>query len=634
MPDYRSMTEEELDALLAEDTTTVNDLLKDAGGYLKKNLDLPAGIGGALAGAAAGSVVPVVGTIAGGILGGALGTGLGSAASDVLEDGEVDVMDVVGSVGTSLAIDAATLGLGKIVSPIARSLGMTPQSLLNAGKKKGLQLADELLDINKVQGGTLDSIRITQQFLESEGGSLSAAQTGQASAWRRLFEGIGDIGLVSGRTARARVAQNNKIILDSVDELSARAGDNLYTADSIGEELFGIIETGKQAATKLYGDGLDNIIKETGNARINIGQIKGALVAFKKKYNSPLGTSLTKSVQDQADRLIMDLTNSPEVATLLNKNVKEATVGQIIAFQKRVGSLIDEAMPNSATANPVAARQLTELSQMIKGGVYRSLKNHSPNVAATYKTMNKAYGKTTQGLLPKINSRFATAAKNEDYHAIGNMLLSNKNNSKITAMMKSVDTAYEAAAKAGIKPQEGVAKTAVAAKKKIKEAYMQNVFASLTRSTDPTTFGKFASDALKSDNAKKSLTILGAEDFGRYKMLMNTLIDNAQGAESTMFGLAFRQRETAGVAGLLGAGGAGAAMSSVPLLAGVLLLPEVMGRMATSPAAVNKLLSLNQNITKFTDPKALAIAVDDIVKLAIPDEEERKQLGADIETGY
>ena len=101
-----------------------------------------------------------------------------------------------------------------------------------------------------------------------------------------------------------------------------------------------------------------------------------------------------------------------------------------------------------------------------------------------------------------------------------------------------------------------------------------------------------------------------------------------------MFGLAFRQRETAGVAGLLGAGGAGAIFSSVPALAGVLLVPEVLGRLATSPRAVNKLLSLNQNITKFTDPKALAIAVNDIVKLAIPDEEERKQLGADLETGY
>ena len=101
-----------------------------------------------------------------------------------------------------------------------------------------------------------------------------------------------------------------------------------------------------------------------------------------------------------------------------------------------------------------------------------------------------------------------------------------------------------------------------------------------------------------------------------------------------MFGLAFRQRETAGVAGLLGAGGAGAALTSAPALAGVLLLPEVMGRWATNPKAVNKLLSLNQNITKFTDAKSLALAVDDIIKLAIPDEEERKQLGADIELGY
>lgn len=633
MTDFDKMTEEELVKWIAENDPDRRTMFRDAGDYLKENLDLPGGIGGALAGAAAGSAVPVVGTIAGGIIGGALGTGLGSAASDVLEDGEVDALDVAGSVAGSVAIDLATLGLGKVISPIAKSLGMTPQSLLNASKKKGLQLADELLDINKVEGGTLDSIRITQQFLESEGGSLSAVQTGQSGFWRSLGEGIGNIGILSGRTARARVAQNNKIILDSVDELTARSGATPQTAEAIGEELFGIIESGKQAATKIYGEGLDSIVKQTGDRRINIGQIKGALTAFKKKYDSPLGSSLTKSVEKQADQLIMDLTNSPEVATLLNKNVKEATVGQLIDFQKRVGNLIDEAMPNSAGANPVAVRQLTELSQMIKGGVYRSLRNHSPEVAKTYKTMNKVYSNTTKNLLPKINKNFANAAKNGDYHALGNMLLTNKNNSKIKAMIDSVDTAYEQLAKAGIKPQ-GVAKTAEAAKKKIKEGYMQNVFKTLTVDADPTKFVKFARDAMHPENAQKSLTILGKEDFGRYKLLMNAIVDSSKGAEDTMFGLAFRQRETAGVSGLLGAGGVGAAFSAAPQLAAILLIPEFLGRVSTSPKAVNKLLSLNQNITKFTDPKALAIAVDDIVKLAIPDEEERKQLGADIETGY
>ena len=633
MPDFDSMSRQELDEWRNKNDPARRTMLRDAGDYLKENLDLPGGIGGALAGAAVGSAVPVVGTIAGGIIGGALGTGLGSAASDVLEDGEVDVADVAGSVAGSVAIDVATLGLGKAIKPIAKSLGLTSDALLNASQKKGLQLADELLDINKVQGGTLDSIRITQQFLESEGGSLSASQTGQALFWRRLGEGIGNIGILSGRTARARVAQNNKIILDSVEELTGRAGGTPETAELVGQELFGIIEAGKQAATKIYGEGLDSIIKQTGDRRINIGQVKGALQAFKKKYDSELGSSLTKSVEKQADQLIMDLTNSPEVATLLNKNVKEATVGQLIDFQKRVGNLIDEAMPNSAGANPVAVRQLTELSQMIKGGVYRSLRNHSPEVAKTYKTMNKVYSNTTKNLIPKINKNFVNAAKNDSYDALGNILLTSKNNSKVRALMNSVDTAYEALAKSGVKPQ-GVAKTAAEAKKKIKQGYMQNVFRTLTADADPTKFVKFARDALQPEQTAKALTILGKEDFGRYKMLMNAIVDSSKGAEDTMFGLAFRQRETAGVSGLLGAGSVGAAFTAAPQLAGILLIPEFLGRVSTSPKAVNKLLSLNQNITKFTDAKSLALAVDDIIKIAIPDEEERKQLGADIESGY
>ena len=637
MVDLKSMSDDELRKFIEERENSIQQrqdkeeqsFISDVGGYLKENLDLPAGIGGALAGAVAGSAVPVVGTIAGGVIGGALGTGIGSAASDVIEDGEVDALDVAGSVGTSLALDAITLGAFKFLKPIAKTLGIAPKSLLKTPEKKGLQLADELVDINKLEAGSLDSIRATQQFLQSQGGSLSASQTGQARMLRRLAEGIGDIGILSGRTAKARVAKNNKIILDSVEELTARAGSPQIAAD-IGNELFGIIEAGKQAATKIYGEGLESIAKKTGNRRINIGQVKGALMAFKKRYESPLGSNLTKSVEKQADDLILDLTNSPEVSNLINKNVKEATVDQLISFQKRVGNLIDEAMPNSANANPVAVRQLTELSQMVKGGVYRSLRNHSPEIAKDYKDMNKIYSNTTQNLLPKINKNFANFAKKEDYHAIGNMLLTNKNNSKIKALMNSVDTAYGQLAKAGIKP-EGVAKTAAVAKKKIKESYMQEVFKSLTPDKDPLSFAKNAREALQAESAAKSTTILGKKDFGRYKLLLNTLIDNSKGVENTMFGLAFRARETSGIAGVLGATAGYSAGSSIGMLAGVLLFPEFLGRVATNPTAVNKLLNLNQNAVKFKSPETFAVAVDDFLKTTFPNEEERKELGFDIQ---
>ena len=292
--------------------------------------------------------------------------------------------------------------------------------------------------------------------------------------------------------------------------------------------------------------------------------------------------------------------------------------------------MIDEAMPNSANANPVAVRQLTQLSQAVKKGINKSIKRRSPNLASAYNELNKTYGATMQGLLPRINSRFATAAKNSDYHAIGNMLLNNNNVSKIKAMMNSVDTAYQTAAKAGLKP-EGAAKTALQAKRKISEAYMQNVFKTMTRESDPTKFGNFARNQLTAESLAKSKAILNAKDFGRYKMLLNVISDNSKGVENTMFGLAFRQRETAGVAGLLGAGGAGAVFSSIPMLAGILVLPEVLGRIATNSKAVNKLISLNKNAIKFKSPENLAYSVNDIIKTAFPNEEERKELGFDIQ---
>jgi hypothetical protein len=241
--------------------------------------------------------------------------------------------------------------------------------------------------------------------------------------------------------------------------------------------------------------------------------------------------------------------------------------------------------------------------------------------------MNKTYGSTMQGLLPKINSSFIAAAEKSDYDTLGRLLVNNTNNSKVGAMMSSIDEAYKTMGKKGV--PKGSPKNAKEAKKAVRQAYVSNMFRDINDQTDFTTYSKMAADLSHPESAKKARMIMG-EEYSTYKKLINAISDTSGGNPSLGFQLAVRQKELGAIAQVGGAAGVGAT-GALGTMAAVLLLPAIAGNLATNRNAVNALLGLNAKIARgVINDESVALGVSNILKMAIPDQEERDAIGVDI----
>ena len=160
--------------------------------WLMQNLDLPSGIAGSIAGAKMGAPFGIPGIVAGGIAGGALGTFGGSLLSDVVSEDELDFAKATEEALFSAGFDVATIGAGKYVKSgyfaAKEALGFTPKEVA----------ADIIKTVKQGQEtGTLESLRATQDILQSKGASLTRFQTGQASAIEVFSEKLANAGIFS-----------------------------------------------------------------------------------------------------------------------------------------------------------------------------------------------------------------------------------------------------------------------------------------------------------------------------------------------------------------------------------------------------------------------------------------------------
>lgn len=611
MTDYSKLTDDELNALILKGGgSTTGDMIEDqsffsdVGGYLKENLEVPASIGGALAGAAAGSAVPVVGTIAGGIIGGAAGAFGGSLASDVVTGEELDLGDAAKEAALSATFDVATLGAGKVLRPVAKSLDIPVGNLFRRGlgiAPKTPSVRQRIVNFDDIEANTPESLRITQEFLLSKGGGgLSAAQTGQAGAVRKIAEGIGDTGLFSGIFAKNRIDANNQVIKDAIDELIDTGMDigASRTIGGVGEVVAGAIETGRSAAKSLYKDGLNNIIKEYGKKKTSTKPVAAALEAFEKRYRTDLGSKIGRKTLKEADKIYGNLFKKSGAY----KRAKTANIDSLIQLQKDVTNMIQKAMPNGKNADPKAVKDLTKLNKALQSGVETALKNISPNAASAYKQMNKVYSETMTDLFPKINSRIIAASEKGDYDTIGKLLVTGTNKSKIGNMMSSIDAAFAAAKKAKVKLPDGVPQNAKQAKKFVRQGYVQELFRGIDDATDFTRFGKMAKDLNSPEVAARAKIILG-EDYGNFRRIVNAIADTSRKQKGTLFDLAIRQRELGAAAavptGIQAALGVGAAsVGGLGMGAMVFLTPMVLSKIATNRFAVNRLLALNEQVAR------------------------------------
>jgi hypothetical protein len=678
MADYSGYSLEELRKMRAELGGTP---MEEEGNWLTRNLDVPASmagsVGGAMTGAAIGSAVPVVGTaiggIIGGIAGGALGAGAGSVVSDLALEESVDWREAADKAVESAAWDAALMGAGKALRPMFRAVGGTAMAdLIKSGgyklfNAKQPTLADDLIDMEGIQAGSIEAARLTQDALvkRSQGkGGLSAVQTGQASAVRRFFEFFGDTGLLSRNISESRVVANNKVITEMAEELTDlgyKSSDT--TMAKVGEKVYGIIEAGRAVASKAYGEGLDRIIAENGTRQVSAAPLKNALLSFQKRNSGALGSDLQKGTKGVVSDLLSDVTKTvpkkvdpragmkklggraatssaireteDELAVFATSTAKSTDIASLLNFQKKVNKRVEEALPSGKNADPASYRELSMLSSDIKDAIQLTLGKFSPNTASSFKRLNKEFGETAQNLLPKINKNVIANGDKDSFKALGQLLIKPNDTNKITAMMNSIDEAYAVAkgVKGGMK--DAPIRELEKAKKLVRQGYLENVFKDLVDGNDFVKFQNKVDGLFDKEGLEKAKAIMG-EDFNEYKKALLIMSTARGGGDKTLFDLALRQRELTAVSGAQLVG-SGAASALNPLFAAaVFTLPTVMAKIATNKAAVNRLLSVSKQvekngITELTTPLILANLGKVIGALS---EEDQDDIRKDINSYY
>ena len=564
-----------------EPATGLDRDLQRVGNFLTDNIDTGSSIGGAVAGAAAGSVLGPVGTIVGGVAGGALGAFGGTLAEQEVKGEEIDVSKATEEAAMSAAIDVATFGAGKVLRPIAKALGVTPDSVL------GRLLPTDAKDLKL---GSLESRRQTQQILEEGGGTLSASQTGQASVLRKLGENISEQGILSGRQARQRTLKNAEILEQRAQQMIDDIDPSLAgSTDEVGMSIYNIISTGREAAFDVYDTQLTKIMSEYGTTPMSTKRMRDAIDNFLDENSaSGIGTTLTdgtlaaiKDIKKLYEGKVLPLDSIMKAQKIVNREIRSA--GQF----------------GGGKFNTDVERELTELNNVLKDAVLATMKVRNPKLATDYTILNKTYGDTMNSLLPEINQNIVSAAGKQDYQTMGTLLMKATNISRVEAMMNSIDTAFKAlsSAKPATLAKLNV-KTPEQAKSIIRQSYLADFFGQAIEEGNIYKLSNVAKSLGRPTTEKKFKAILG-DQYVPFKALMNAIAESGGKTGGSILGLALRSRE----AGIITGGQfqtsvAGEIYGKLGMAASVLGIPEILGRISTNRKAVKKLLALEEQFRK------------------------------------
>jgi hypothetical protein len=634
--DLSQLSDEDLDNLLANNISALSDEalqvispskptgLERLGGFLGENLEIPGAIAGAGAGAAIGTaVLPGIGTIIGGIIGGATGSFGGSLASNAYQDEALDFEDALSEAKTSVIFDAATLGLGKVVRPIAKAIKINTSDLIASARMAAPKPPDlRMLDMEGIIPGSPESVELTQRLLGSEGASLSAAQTGQASYLRTTAEEIGRIGIFSGSNEKKRAEAVNSVLQKTAQSLIDGINPTLAKdVSGVGETIYGIIEAGRQSASKIFGEEQNKLLTKYGNSNLPVSSIKKTLDDFLKRNSDPtLGNMLPKATQDAASDLLRKL-----------EDVNIVPLSTIFNLEKMLSRNIDQAMPGNQLADPTAVRTLSELRNSITNATESLLSNRLPQMGSAYKSLKSNYSQSMDDLLPVLNRGVLSSAKKGDYEKIGKLLLRQTDSNKINKMLASIDRAFADIQKAG-KLGDMDVKTAAQAKKIIAQSFAKEQF--LDAATGMIDFKNLAavSQKLSKQSEQSRIKAVMGDSYDSFKLLSNAIYDSSQQGRSGLFNLAIRSQEINSLGKLAqgaAAGGVGATVG-IPLAIATLTIPSVFSKLATNKAAVNRLVALDKQIEKASAPTAEFISSNIAKIIEQLDENDQQSIREDI----
>ena len=634
----------------------------EVGEYLERNLDVitgPAlGIGVGI-GVTALTANPPLG-IAAGIAAGGGGTYGGVVLSDYIADEEDKNDDIhykaTQAALTSIGIDIATLGLGKLVKPgyfaAKKALGFTPE-----------ETAEEIIRLSErgiADAGTTESLRASQQILQqgSETGrtaTLLPTQLGEegASFIQRFSQSIAESGYLSSGDFIKNSQSINEIVSDGLSDIFNRSGQSVGLEPSnIGRLMTEVVTMGKKAASANYGRALNQVETFLGTKQVATKPIVDQMKKFlddgliegleEAKVLNELDSSTVSYIQSAIDDL-------SEVNTIPAKS--------LIRIEKALAQEIEKLGDFSSQAfNSAAERQLLQLSSELKNTVSKQLENLSPEASALYSATKTEYAKNMGGILPKINANFINKANlgpntQGNFEALGNMLLQTKaggNNDQLRAFFSSIDQAFDVAGKdiaarkaAGeeLGASGVVFSNAKQAKQAIRQGYLKKLFPSLGGDFDITQYSK-AYKSFQDPKQAERLKIVFGEDYNATKQLVNLMHEASVRGEASNFGSLMIQArqltasgqalELAGTVGTLGLAATGTGDPATYLgAAAILLSPKLLSKVVLNPAKVNKLLALS--VKRYPTETAFTAAAIKLAESIMSDmsEQERNELKAE-----
>lgn len=585
-------------------TTGEGFSVSDVGDYLQANMELPMGIGGAMGGAAIGSLAGPVGSFAGAIIGSGIGTGSGSLVSDALAGEDLDYAKAVEEAAISMGFDIATLGMGKALKPAyiatKKKLGFTPS-----------ETAQQLVKELEPAVGTRASLQATQNILEETGATLTPSQVG-ATGLQLIAEKVGRVGLVSSGRFDENARLVNEAAQEGLNEVVNRLSVNASGSPiELAENLMGVIDAGKQALNKNYGDGLEQLAAMApANARFNLG-----------KHISAMDRFLAERTKDG----IVDL--DPAAVEFIEKTLRPMT-GNNLATAKSLDALVvlDKQMtaqirqkfgtPGTQSFNADAERQLAQLAEEMRNATYKSLQKVDPNLASQYNKLKQGYAEGYQGLLPKINDSFVQKASKFNYSALGNTLAGAGNASQILAFKKSMQEAFKQIEKAG-GTSAGQFIAYEEAEALLKKGFLEKLFPDLgTEMFSIEKYSNLARRLSSKGEQEKFRAVLGA-DFPRVKQLINLMAEASTKPSGNIGELAMRSKEYQAGRGLaqtvVGVGTAATVGGGTGMGAGaaIILTPMFLARAALNPAHVNRIIAFHNK--KFKDSGAMEAAAGSII---------------------
>jgi len=567
---------------------------------------------------------------------------VGSGADAAVSDDESK--SIVGEAAFSIGVDAAMLAAFKIPPAVTRKIAAYLKTMKdpNALKQATEDVFESLSKDATSDIGTQESVLKSQQIMEAAGGSLTLGQAGKKGLVETI-ESFTFNGILSKGVHQANL---NKITNYAKDRMN-----NLFNVDQgflgaaeMGDVLMKNLKAGNDALATTHGKSLDQVAKEFGRVSTDVSIVGSSLSKWRKSKDLEGGFN-DKNEYITASSL--DTTTQNILKELEEKwgSISTGTPQTLIDFTKDLNTRINSISNfGTATFSPQGVRELTSLSNYMRGAVKSRLKDINPSAAAKYAEAQKYYAYNKNALFPDINDEFIKTVDIKGLYKLGDMVTSMSKVENVTKLYKSIDTAFKVATDAkgprrfpsGIKSPEDV-------KNLIRNRYLENTFPS-SKNLQELDVDEFVNVArlkfANSDEIAFGKAVLGGEKFNRMKTIVNALATAAKTPGSNFGSLAMRSKEiSAGSAipELLGTaivGGGAVAAAPAIALGGltVLLSPLSLAHIVSDPKRVNQFLGLTKSKldkTKFAKNASVLLnnVVADLYAKGMSKEEVEEGLG-------